>query len=531
MTISTRFSLAPLRTSFPFASPPPAFSPLNTMPHPRTSLLLALLAFAFALASRSSLAQDLNPKARPQSETIAIDNATIHTVSGKVIDKGYIILRDGLIDSLGPSPLPSSTDQRRIVDGTNRHVYPALIAPYTQLGLTEIAAVRATLDMGEVGTGTPEVRAASSVNPDSTLLPVTRSNGVLIAGVFPRTDSTGQLAYFSGPGGLFPGRASVMRLEGWTWEQMAILDDAGQVINWPFPRPVNAWWMNKSVQDQQADIDRALNAIDALLAQARAYSRGPSDQPRDIRFDAMRSLFPGKASDATPAPQRPVFIQANDYDAIRQAVLLGAKYDLRIVIVGGRDAPLCADLLKRHHAAVILDGTWKFPKRDDSAFDEIFSLPARLEAAGVNWCLSSGEEAANERNLPYAAACAVGYGLDPSVALAAITLRPAQILGIADRYGSLEPGKSASVILTTGDIFDITSNVHAAYLDGRSLDMNDKHKSLAAKYREKYAAPSPTPLSPGTPISNPAATQSTPTPASSSPAAQPDNPPPTPPHR
>ncbi len=436
------------------------------------------------LAAGSAGAQDLGRKVPPtQAEPVVIENAVVHTVSGDPIPAGYVYFAGGEIKAVGPLPLPRFDGPVKIIDGTGKHVYPGLIAAYSQIGLIEIAAVRATLDMAEVGGGTPEARAVIAVNPDSTLIPVTRSNGVLIAGVFPRTNFASMLAYFSGPGGLFPGRPGVVRLDGWTWEEMTIRDDAGVVINWPFPRPVDAWWMDKSREEQQADVDRALRAIDDTLAQARAYAAGPANQPADVRFESMRRLFPGK--EGSP-PANPIFVEANDFDAIHQAVAMADKHGLRIVIVGGRDALLCADLLKRHNVPVIVLGTYSFPRRDDSPYDEAFALPAALEEAGIAWCLASGEEAANERNLPYAAGLAVAHGLDRRTALEAITIRPAKILGVADRFGSIEPGKSATLFIADGDILEITTNVSAAFIDGRAADMTDKHKVLAEKYRERY---------------------------------------------
>jgi imidazolonepropionase-like amidohydrolase len=453
--------------------------------------LAALVALAWCIPAQS-LAQDLFKKAPKQAQPIVIENAMIVPVVGDVIDKGYVYFNDGVIVGVGAMPLPRFDAPVKIIDGTGKRVYPGLISAYSQIGLIEVAAVRATLDMGEVaggGLGTPEARAAVAVNPDSALLPVARSNGVLIAGVFPQNASEGMLAYFSGPGGLVPGRASVMRLEGWTWEDMAINAEAGVVVNWPFPRPLDAWWMNRSRDDQQKDIDRAIKALDDLFSAARAYADLPSDQPRqmDVRYEAMRPVFRSRsAADAKPAVQRPVFIQANDIDAILQAAAFCDKHELRCVIVGGRDALLAADVLKQRSISVLLAGTYNFPKRDDQSYASAYDLGARLESAGVSWCITSSEEAANERNLPYAAALAVAHGLDARIALEAITIRPARILGIDKAYGSIEPGKSATLIMTTGDVLEITSNVIGAFIDGRELELADKHKALAEKYRERY---------------------------------------------
>jgi imidazolonepropionase-like amidohydrolase len=462
--------------------------------------LVARLGAALGLACAGlASGQDLGVKAPPQEGPVAIVGATVHPVSGPPIAGGVVVIEQGVIASVGPADGPAIDALRargvRIVEATGKRVYPGLIGAYTHLGLQEILAVRATLDTGEVGGATPEVKANSAVNPDSTLLPVARSGGVLVAGVFPATSFDGQLAYFSGPGGFMPGRASVMRLDGWTWEDMTVLDDAGLVVNWPQGRPITAWWMNRSADEQQRDIDQATAAIDAMFAGARAYidqragasgspgSPGPAGAPptplpTDIRYEAMRSLWGDKP--------RPVFVLANDYDQIHQAVAMMQRHKVRCVIVGGLDAPACAELLKSTGTGVIVAGVNRFPKREDSAYDEPYTLAARLEAAGIEWCMASGETAANERNLPLAAAISVAHGLSHDAGVAAITLRPARILGIADRYGSIEPGKSGTLILTDGDILEVATRVQAAWIDGRSIDLTDKQKVLADKYRERY---------------------------------------------
>lgn len=451
---------------------------------------LLLAALGAALTCTAAAAQDLNAKAPVQSEMILIENATVFTVAAGVIENGYVYFKDGVIQGVGKVPAPAISEKVRIVDGTGKRVYPGLITPYSQIGLIEIAAVRATLDTGEVGVGTPEARAAASVNPDSTNLPVACSGGVLLAAVFPRSKNDGMLAYFGGPVGLVPGRVSVMRLEGWTWESMTVLDDAGLVVDWPFPRVIDAPWMNRTRLEQSQDYQNAMRSLDDLFSAASAYARaGNAVHRADVRLEAMRSVLPIESSQGNAGgarAQRPVFIEANDLDAIEQGVAFCQRHELRCVIVGGRDAPLCTDLLLRHDVGVIVEGIWRFPKRDDSPVDDGFTVPARLEQAGVNWCLSSGESVANERNLALVAGTAVGYGLSPQASIESITLRPAKMLGVDARYGSVEVGKSATLIITDGDVLEVTTNTLRAYIDGRELDLNDKQKTLASKYREKY---------------------------------------------
>ena len=197
----------------------------------------------------------------------------------------------------------------------------------------------------------------------------------------------------------------------------------------------------------------------------------------DIRWEAMRGVLEGR---------QPVFFMANDYDQIVDAIAFAARHELKAVIVGGRDAYTCRDLLKRHDVSVILGGVHAMPKRTDSAFDEVYSLPARLEAAGVRWCLASGERTANERNLPYTAGRAVAYGLDRDAAVKSITLYAARVLGVGDRIGSLEKGKDATLFVCDGDPLEITTRVEMAFIDGRRIDLSNKQTKLAAKYRAKY---------------------------------------------
>jgi imidazolonepropionase-like amidohydrolase len=440
----------------------------NSIPSAFIRGLFVLLA---VLLAAPALAQDLGLKAPSQGEPIVIQNATIHTISGETIEGGWIYFVNGRIEGLGKEPLPRFATPVRIIDGAGKHVYPGLFSPYSQLGLTEIQSVRATLDMSETGQVTPEVRAIVAINPDSTLFPVTRSNGVLLAAIFPT-------------GGLIPGRAGIMRLDGWTYEDMTVDADAGMVINWPFSRPISAPWMDQSEDDQQRDIDRNARILEEFITAARSYASARAAEPTlptDLRFEAMRPLF------AEGTARWPLLIAANDADQIRAAVSFCVKHDLKCVIVGGRDAPACAELLKRHDVPVVLSGgTFRFPRRNDGAYDEPFTLPARLEAAGITWTMAHGDDTAHERNLPYAAAIAVAYGLSHEAALRAITLSPARIYGIADRYGSLETGKSATLFIADGDILEIATNVEACFIDGRAVDMDDKHKALERKYRERY---------------------------------------------
>ncbi len=420
------------------------------------------------LAATAALpAQDLGRKAPPQAKPIAIVGATIHPVAAPPLERGAVLFDRGTIAWLGPAAeLPPSDDVLRI-DAAGKHVYPGLISAVTALGLVEISSVAATRDDSETGDVTPEARAVVAVNPDATAIPVARSNGVLAAGTFPR-------------GGTIAGRAGVIRLEGWTAEDMAVALDAGLAVQWPTPPLRRPGESDDDASEGRRRFEARRRAIDDAFAAARAYLAARAADPAvavDVRWEAMRAALEG---------QRPVFAFANDTAAIEAAVLWAQAERLRLVIVGGRDAPACADLLARAGVAVIVQGTHRLPKRSDSPVDEAFALPAQLEAAGLRWCLASSGAFYNERNLPYEAATAVAHGLPHDAALRAITLSAAEILGVADRLGSLAVGKEATLFIADGDPLEITTRIERAFIAGREVDLRNRQTELAEKYTEKY---------------------------------------------
>lgn len=415
-------------------------------------------------------AQDLGVPAPAQTTPILIRNATIHPVSGPVVNNGFVLLVDGRISQIGNAgdAVFSTNMPPEVVDASGKHVYPGLINATTLIGLLEVGAVRSTLDYAEVGAVTPEVRAAVSVNPDSTQIPVTRSNGVLVVGVMPE-------------GGTIPGRASVMRLDGWTWEGLTVADDAGLIINWPNVNPIRSRWMQQSDEEQAETMRKNLRVIDDAFREAKAYfasRKADPTTPTSTRWESMRpTIEAGKQ----------IFIRAQEAEQIRSAVSWAVENGYKPVIIGGRDAAKCADLLKKHDVGVIITGVHRLPSRDDAPYDEPFTLPYELEAAGVRWALGASSTGyGNDRNLPYHAATAVAYGLDHDAALRSITLSAAELLGVAETLGSLENGKSATLIITTGDPMEITTQIERAYIDGKEIDLSNKQTKLADKYRERY---------------------------------------------
>lgn len=410
-------------------------------------------------------AQDLTRRAPPQTKPVAIEHATLHRIVHAPIEDGTILFTDGKIMALGPAAEVELPVECERIDGRGLHVYPGLIAPYTQLGLVELGQVRATIDHSELGEFTPEVRAAVAVNPDSTVIPVTRSNGVLIAGVFPQ-------------GTAIPGRAAVIQLEGWTWEEMALVPDAGLVVDWPAIPVLPRAEEDVRKKAREAALARRA-AIDAEFSAARASlaaRRSGADVPLDVRHAAM-----ARAIESDTA----LFLAADDAEEISSGVHWAISRGMRPILLGGREADLCLELLRHHDVPVILRGVHRLPRRDDSPVDEPFRLPAMLHEAGVRFCLGNAEEFYNARNLPHEAGTAVAHGLPAAAALRAITLSAAEILGIADRAGSLAPGKDATLFVSDGDPLEITTQVRLAFIQGKRLDLTNKQLELYDKYRDR----------------------------------------------
>ncbi|MBI5474638.1 MAG: amidohydrolase family protein [Ignavibacteriae bacterium] len=427
---------------------------------------------ALLACAHSAIASNQIP-AKPQEKPIAIVNATIHTVSGPTIEKGMIIFDKGKIIAVGTNAaVPSGAE---VIDATGKHVYPGLMSADTYIGLTEIGAVRASNDRIETGRINPNVRAEVAVNPESELIPVARANGITTMVTAP-------------DGGLIAGTSAVMMLDGWTWEEMTLKAPAALVVAWPFMSVQQS--SLKSIEDQKKEREKQLNELANAFRDARAYmiakmaeeQKGIPYHKIDKRWEAMIPVLQRKT---------PVVVSAFDMQQIEAAVAWSVQENVRLIIHGGYDAWRVADLLKKYNIPVLAGGIHRLPYRRFDRYDEPFVLPKKLLDAGIRFAIVSGEEAAHERNLPYQAAQAAAYGLPKDEALKAITLYPARIFGVDDRIGSLEVGKDATLIITTGDPLEIVCNVEMEFIQGRKIDLSSKHTQLYEKYREKYRRSKP----------------------------------------
>ncbi len=428
-----------------------------------TTLLLAVITV--------SIASDQVP-APPQTHPILLMNATIHPVSADEIQRGAILFEKGIITAIGRrvTNLPDNTET---IDLLGKHVYPGMIAAASVIGLTEIGAVAVTRDFSERGEVNPNVRAEVAYHPDSEIIPVTRSNGVLLAHSCPT-------------GGLISGTSAVMMLDGWTWETSTLKAQTGLHINWPNMGAVRSRYFRITEEEASKRREETLKKLDTIFEEARRYlvAKEAADQSgrieleTDLRWEAMLPVLRREV---------PVFMHASEVRQIESAVEWANRQNVKMVIVGGYDAWRVADLLKKYEIPVIYETVNSLPRRRWEDFDTPFTGPVKLYEAGVKYCISMGTGgASNHRNTPYEASKAASYGLPKDEALKSVTLYAAEVLGIADKAGSLEKGKDATLMITDGDPLEITTQVAQVYIQGKKIDMSDRHKILYDKYKEKY---------------------------------------------
>lgn len=404
----------------------------------------------------------LSVQVRSQSSrSILYTGVTIHTGTGTVLSNAYLGIRGSQIELVSTT---RSGSWDSIVNLEGKHIWPGFISLNSSVGLREIDAVRSTLDLYEVGEMNPHVRSMIAFNTDSKIIPTLRSNGVLFAQACPR-------------GGIISGSSSVFRLDGWNWEDAVLKADDGIHLNWP----------EASVQQKPGDTTKAgsrnreaLNKLRALFEESVAYGK-QNGKKTDLRLKAMQALFTGKAA---------LYIHANKARDILDAIEFARSFGVeKVVIVGASDAWMITRELKENNVMVVLGRLHRLPPYPDAAVELPFELPAILTKAGIITAISydGGKDAAGTRNLGYTAGTAAAYGLSKEQALQLITLNPAKIAGIDKTHGSIEPGKNASFFITAGDALDMrTSTVEQAFIDGRSLDLDNLHKQLYRKYSTKY---------------------------------------------
>jgi imidazolonepropionase-like amidohydrolase len=395
----------------------------------------------------------------PQSQPIALRGATIHTVANGVIENGTIVFEGGVITAVGTDvEIPANA---QVVDATGKHIYPGLIDAYSTVGISEIGSVDVSSDTNELGDFNPNVRAAVAVNAESRHIGTTRTAGVLVTLTTPG-------------GGLVSGLSSAMNMEGWTWEDMALKDAAAMNVNWPNPNAGRGrFGGNRPSYEEQ------VQELKAFFAEARAYRdavASGTEVRSDSRYEAMIPVLNREI---------PVIVSANGIAEINDAITWAEEEEIDIAIRGGEDAIHVADRLVANDIPVILTSTMSPPGRQYEGYDGAYEMPARLHEAGVRFAISGGSGAAYTNRLPWEAGVAIAFGLPEEEAIRAVTQNAAEIMGIGDRVGTLEPGKDATLLVTTGNPLDMVNQIESSYIQGRELDQMDIHRWFFEKYFAK----------------------------------------------
>jgi imidazolonepropionase-like amidohydrolase len=416
-------------------------------------LLVGLLALAGGTASAADA-------------PLAIVGARVVPVSGPVLEKGTLLVVDGKISAIGASvTVPGGAT---VVDGSGSTLYPGLLDGLTQIGLMEIQSVAGSVDTREIREVNAEARAWVAVNPSSEAIAVARANGLTTV--------------LSAP---VSGQSALIRLAGTSSQEMVVKAPVALHLVYPtgrapfditrlFEEP-ELKTLDERQKEKRKNQEKELQRLKNLMEAAKAFvAADPEARKPDLSLESLAPAAQGTL---------PVVMRADDEADIRGAVAFAKQQGLRLIVAGGLEAWRCADLLKANDVAVLLN-VERLPGRRSDAYDAAYTVPAKLQEAGVRFAIVS-DETSQSRNLPYEAAMARAYGLSAEAALRAITLSPAEIFGAAARVGSLEVGKDANLFLASGDIMDHRSEVRRVFIDGKEQSLETRHTRLYKQFKDR----------------------------------------------
>src|SRR5210317_201191 len=416
-----------------------------------------------------------------QDKSVLIFGGTTHVGDGQVINNSVIGFTEGKIDLIASSDgtwtneilniLSDSNNKKydTIINASNHHIYPGIIALNSNLGLVEVDAVRASVDDDESGTYLPEIRSIIAYNAESKAVESMRPNGVLLAQIAPN-------------GGVISGSSSVVQLDAWNWEDAVIKYDQGVHINWPSPYTFGRWWLGEDRGlKANNNYNKQVNDLKDFFDKSKANMN--LNKSMNLKSRAMKGIFEGEST---------VYLHADDEKEIVDGVLFFKKFNIKkIVIVGASDAKNQLDFIKENNIPVVVKQPYRFPQSVDSDPRETFMLAKKMIDKGILVSIDpSGapQSRVSIRNLPFYAGSFSSYGIDKELALSMITLNPAKILGIENEFGTLEVGKSATLFISKGDALDIISNnVTHAFISGRNISLETHQTRLWRRYSNKYS--------------------------------------------
>ena len=393
---------------------------------------------------------------------IAITNAKIVPVTRPVIDRGTIVIRDGRIEAVGAGvTVPPGA---RVIDAAGQEVYPGWINARTAIGLAE-PGPRGYQDSSEMLDFNPQLRTVVAYHNDSDAIPVARANGVTTVAVFP-------------DGGMLGGQVPVMNLSGWTWEESTVQPVAGISLLFPpvgrrYGPPAAA---DRTYDDLKRERDARLARLARLLDDARSYAKAAAgDREVDWVLEALVPVVEKKV---------PLIIATENELDIKEAVAFAERVNVRMILSAGPEAALVAPFLAEKKVPLILDSVLSLPVREDQFHAASYQAAGVLAKAGVKFAFATGD-VANVRALPFMATLSVAWGLSRDEALKALTINAAEILGLGDRLGSLDPGKVANLLVAKGDPLDVRTTISHVVINGEVVDLGNKQLALYERYLQR----------------------------------------------
>lgn len=395
-----------------------------------------------------------------ETGTFALTNAKIETITNGTIENGTLVIADGMITDVGTSV--SIPQGAKTIDCTGMTIYPGMIDGGTQIGLVEVSSDPRTRDNNEIGDVIPHIQALTAVNPSSVIHPVTRVNGVTTALTMPS-------------GGLFPGTAALINLHGYTPDQM-YAGFKGVVLNFPATGR-RGRWDRRSDEDIKKAAEKELKQLNDVWAKAVQYHKidsasGGKDQPYYPEMEAMLPVVRGEMK---------LLVNVNSANDIKSALEWIDEKGADAILCGAAEGWRVAKEIAEAGVPVITGPVLSNPTRDYDRYDRPYANAGIMQKAGVKVGIRTNE-VENVRNLPYHAGFAATYGMGKEEALKAVTIVPAEIFGVADKYGSLEKGKMANLFVTTGDPFETKTQVKYVFIDGWNIPMVSRHTQLYEEY-------------------------------------------------
>lgn len=417
-------------------------------------------ALVFALLPLMAAAQIDGEVIKPRSGKFLLQNATVVTITHGVLNNTSVLVEDGKIKEVGAN---IAADEAEVIDCSGKFIYPGMIDGGTKLGLVEVSSVAETVDYAEIGDFTPNMQALTAVNPNSVAIPVTRVSGVTTVLTVPS-------------GGLFPGTAALINLNGYTPDQM-FAGFKGVVMNFPSSGR-RGRYDRRSDEDIKKASEKALKEADKLWENAKNYSTLAANGAELEYYPEMEQL--AKAT----AGELPLLIEVNTASDIQAAIKWVEGKDAKVVFTGVAEGWRVAEEIAKAGIPVITGPIQALPTRESDRYDAAYANAGKMAKAGVKLAIRTDEQE-NVRNLPFFAAFAAAYGLGKEEAWKAVTINPAEIFGLADQYGSVEAGKTANLIVADGDPFETKTNILHVFIDGYRMPMSNRQVRLYQEFLER----------------------------------------------